>query len=161
MEGLIPFLVHAIKKQKPQHSYRSFSEGSTRSYHLLLNTAAAESLSGSSHRRTRSEFLPPNMEFVEQRSGVEQFVRSYSSNKTSTPTNSSKMASYPTGQVPINANIRRQRWKLKNLFFFFCGFLSLKLLILSIKFIYIVYCYFLLGKTGWRWSSKWWLLRPL
>ncbi|KAE8008083.1 hypothetical protein FH972_004630 [Carpinus fangiana] len=105
MEGLIPYLVHAIKKQKPQHSYRSFSEGSTRSYHLLLNS---DSLSGSSHRRTRSDFQPPNMEFVEQRSGVEQLVRSYSTNKTSTPTSSSKMASYST-RLPNNANITRRR----------------------------------------------------
>jgi hypothetical protein len=107
MEGLIPYLLHAIKKQKPGNNYRRLSEGSTRSYHLL-NTAA-DSLGGSSHRRTRSEFLPPNMEFVEQRSGVE-YLRSYSSNKssaTATPTSSRgsapKIGSYST-QVPKKAN---------------------------------------------------------
>lgn len=54
MEGLIPLLIRAVKKQRPQHAYRclSVSENSTgRSYHLLL-------ADGSSHRRTRSEFNP-------------------------------------------------------------------------------------------------------
>ncbi|KAL0454312.1 UNVERIFIED_CONTAM: hypothetical protein Slati_0770400 [Sesamum latifolium] len=55
MEGLIPFLVHAMKKQRPQNAYRCLSENSTtgRSYHLLL---AGDSVEGSSHRRTRSDF---------------------------------------------------------------------------------------------------------
>ncbi|KAK5774485.1 hypothetical protein PVK06_042340 [Gossypium arboreum] len=62
MEGLIPYLIHAMKKQKPGHNYRSTSVGSSRSYHLL---------EGSSHRRTRSEFQPPaTVEVVEQRSGL-------------------------------------------------------------------------------------------
>ncbi|KAG6406655.1 hypothetical protein SASPL_134261 [Salvia splendens] len=54
MEGLIPLLIRAMKKQRPQHAYRclSVSENSTgRSYHLLL-------ADGSSHRRTRSDFNP-------------------------------------------------------------------------------------------------------
>uniref|UniRef100_A0A2N9EXY1 Uncharacterized protein n=1 Tax=Fagus sylvatica TaxID=28930 RepID=A0A2N9EXY1_FAGSY len=102
MEGLIPFLLHAIKKQRPQNSYRCLSEGSSRSYHLLN---VADSLSGSSHRRTRSEFQPPTMEFVHQRSGLE-YLRSSSVNKNSTPTSAMgsgpKMGSYPT-QVPKEA----------------------------------------------------------
>lgn len=113
MEGLIPFLLHAMKKQKPHHTYRSLSEGSTRSYHLL-NAAAADSLSGSSHRRTRSEFQPPSIEFAEQRSGVDQYLRSYSSHKTSTPTPtaSSRATSYNSTQVPKKADNARRWWRI-------------------------------------------------
>ncbi|CAJ1977333.1 unnamed protein product [Sphenostylis stenocarpa] len=73
MEGLIPYLIHAMKKQKPHHHYRSFShsESSNRSYHLLL---ASDSLTGSSHRRTRSDFQPPSSEFLEQRHGADGFL---------------------------------------------------------------------------------------
>ncbi|KAK4378505.1 hypothetical protein RND71_000367 [Anisodus tanguticus] len=57
MEGLIPFLLHAMKKQKPHHnSFRCLSDTSNRSYHMLVG---ADSIEGSSHRRTRSEFQPP------------------------------------------------------------------------------------------------------
>ncbi|KAH0727355.1 hypothetical protein KY284_003220 [Solanum tuberosum] len=58
MEGLIPFLLHAMKKQRPHHNstFRSLSDTSNRSYHLLVG---ADSIEGSSHRRTRSEFQPP------------------------------------------------------------------------------------------------------
>ncbi|XP_059311283.1 uncharacterized protein LOC132062811 [Lycium ferocissimum] len=57
MEGLIPFLLHAMKKQKPHHnSFRCLSDTSNRSYHMLVGT---DSIEGSSHRRTRSEFQPP------------------------------------------------------------------------------------------------------
>ncbi|WCJ17949.1 hypothetical protein M5689_000333 [Euphorbia peplus] len=77
MEGLIPFLLHAMKKQKPKNSFRSFSVDSSRSYHLLM--AAGDSFSGSSHRRTRSDFQPPvAAEFLDQRSGVE-YIRSVNS----------------------------------------------------------------------------------
>ncbi|OMO63379.1 hypothetical protein COLO4_32518 [Corchorus olitorius] len=75
MEGLIPFLIHAMRKQKPHHHYRSMSVGSSasRSYHLLMGQSQADqSVEGSSHRRTRSEFQPPTAEFLEQRtSGVD------------------------------------------------------------------------------------------
>ncbi|RDX69621.1 hypothetical protein CR513_51239, partial [Mucuna pruriens] len=74
MEGLIPYLIHVIKKQKPhKRSYRSFShsESSNRSYHLLL---ASDSFSGSSHRRTRSDFQPPSSEFLEHRHAVDGFL---------------------------------------------------------------------------------------
>ncbi|KAH6767054.1 hypothetical protein C2S52_018037 [Perilla frutescens var. hirtella] len=64
MEGLIPFLIHAIKKQTPPNSYRCLSENSTtsRSYHLLLADGGGGG--GSSHRRTRSDFqLPSTVDF--------------------------------------------------------------------------------------------------
>ncbi|GMI83708.1 hypothetical protein HRI_002040100 [Hibiscus trionum] len=71
MEGLIPYLIHAMRKQKkPTHRYRSMSVGSSRGYHLLMGQSPAESVEGSSHRRTRSEFQPPTVEFFEQRSGL-------------------------------------------------------------------------------------------
>ncbi|KAK9287244.1 hypothetical protein L1049_015657 [Liquidambar formosana] len=68
MEGLIPYLLHAVKKQRPRHSYRCLSEGSNRSYHVLIGS---DSYEGSSHRRTRSEFHPPTVDFLEQRSGFD------------------------------------------------------------------------------------------
>ncbi|XP_004496876.1 uncharacterized protein [Cicer arietinum] len=72
MEGLIPYLIHAIKKQKPHHHSftRSFShsESTNRSYHLLLESG---SITGSSHRRTRSDFQQPTTEFLEHRFGVD------------------------------------------------------------------------------------------
>lgn len=113
MEGLIPYLLRAIKKQKGYNSYRSLSEGSTRSYHVLLN--AQDSTTGSSHRRTRSEFQRPAIEFTEQRSGhVHDFIRSRSVHEYSPSSNSSvvgapKIGSYPIFQVPGEANIRRRR----------------------------------------------------
>ncbi|KAL6513112.1 hypothetical protein OROGR_020598 [Orobanche gracilis] len=57
MEGLIPFLLKAMKKQAPRRAYRSLSENSVtgRSYHLLLSGNSGE---GSSHRRTRSDYQP-------------------------------------------------------------------------------------------------------
>ncbi|GMJ00588.1 hypothetical protein HRI_003728000 [Hibiscus trionum] len=71
MEGLIPYLIHAMRKQKPRHHYRSASVGSSRSYHLLMGQPQPESMEGSSHRRTRSEFQPPaTVELFEQRSGL-------------------------------------------------------------------------------------------
>ncbi|KAH6813443.1 beta-1 [Perilla frutescens var. frutescens] len=63
MEGLIPFLIHAMKKQTPPNSYRCLSENSTtsRSYHLLLADGGG---GGSSHRRTRSHVqLPSTVDF--------------------------------------------------------------------------------------------------
>ncbi|XWS39865.1 hypothetical protein CRYUN_Cryun18bG0091200 [Craigia yunnanensis] len=56
MEGLIPYLIRAMKKQKPHHHYRSMSVGSSHGYHLLMGQSQQESVEGSSHRRTRSEF---------------------------------------------------------------------------------------------------------
>ncbi|KAM1002982.1 hypothetical protein ACFX2I_003371 [Malus domestica] len=86
MEGLIPFLLHAIKKQRPQHKFRSFSvseSNSNRSYHLLIS--GQDSLEGSSHRRTRSEFQPPT--FNKQEGGVSAVAPSVLVG--------SKMGSYP------------------------------------------------------------------
>ncbi|KAE8691514.1 Radical SAM superfamily protein isoform 1 [Hibiscus syriacus] len=71
MEGLIPYLIHAMRKQKPTHRYRSMSVGSSRGYRLLIGQSPKESVEGSMHRRTRSEFQPPQtVEFYEQRSGL-------------------------------------------------------------------------------------------
>ncbi|KAG8368487.1 hypothetical protein BUALT_Bualt15G0050500 [Buddleja alternifolia] len=72
MEGLIPFLLRTMKKQRPQNAYRSFSENSTgRSYHLLL---AGDSAEGSSHRRTRSDFQTTSSA-VDSGSGPEYLTR--------------------------------------------------------------------------------------
>lgn len=67
MEGLIPFIIRAMRKQRPGNSYRSLSDASNRSYHLLLG--GEQSAEGSSHRRTRSEFQQPSSDLSEQRSG--------------------------------------------------------------------------------------------
>ncbi|KAJ4824984.1 hypothetical protein Tsubulata_014358 [Turnera subulata] len=85
MEGLIPYLIHAIKKQRLQDSYRyrSLSAGSSRSYHLLMDGGGGplgdddSFKNGSSHRRTRSEFQPPaTSELLEQKSTGLQYLRS-------------------------------------------------------------------------------------
>ncbi|XP_062089490.1 uncharacterized protein LOC133796022 [Humulus lupulus] len=70
MEGLIPYLLHALKKDKPKNYYRSYSDTSNRSYHRLSSESIHNNLAeGSSHRRTRSEFQPPPaLDFLEQRS---------------------------------------------------------------------------------------------
>lgn len=88
MEGLIPFLINAVKKQRPHHhSYRSLSAGSSRSYHLLIG--GDQSVEGSSHRRTRSEFQPPSLDLLEQKS----LSRDSNSNniRISTPSNASNL----------------------------------------------------------------------
>ncbi|KAH7522792.1 hypothetical protein JRO89_XSUnG0106600 [Xanthoceras sorbifolium] len=102
MEGLIPYLIHAMKKQRPKNSYRSFSVGSTRSYHLLNGGDAIDVDGGSSHRRTRSDFQTStnNTQFLDQTSGIE-FLRSATSNKPPQNYNSSprsgglKIGSHP------------------------------------------------------------------
>ncbi|KAK4708752.1 hypothetical protein R3W88_029677 [Solanum pinnatisectum] len=54
MESLISFLLHDIKKQKPHpNNFRCLSDTSNRSYYMLIR---ADSIEGSSHHRTRSEF---------------------------------------------------------------------------------------------------------
>ncbi|KAL9317309.1 hypothetical protein ACSQ67_013826 [Phaseolus vulgaris] len=92
-----------MKKQKPHahRSYRSFShsESSTRSYHLLL---AADSFTGSSHRRTRSDFQPPTSEFSEQRHGAEGFLVS-----PTTAVNAN--ASYAAQPSTNTTNIRHRK----------------------------------------------------
>nr|KAJ0208544.1 hypothetical protein LSAT_V11C500269500 [Lactuca sativa] len=70
MEGLIPFLMHAVKKHSLHNSYRSLSTGSTCRRHLL-DGAVVE---GSSHRRTRSEFQPPTAEYLQQISSGSDYV---------------------------------------------------------------------------------------
>ncbi|WMV08563.1 hypothetical protein MTR67_001948, partial [Solanum verrucosum] len=57
LEGLISFLLHAIKKQNPHHNNLCcLFDTPNRSYHILIR---ADSIEGSSHHRTRSEFQPP------------------------------------------------------------------------------------------------------
>ncbi|EOA33039.1 hypothetical protein CARUB_v10016371mg [Capsella rubella] len=72
MEGLIPYLIHAIKKDhnRDHQMYRSMSVGSSRSYRpLMMGQEGSSSAQGSSHRRTRSEYNPPViMDMFDQRS---------------------------------------------------------------------------------------------
>ena len=146
MEGLIPFFLNAIKKPKPHNKYnRSKSELSNRSYHLLN---AEESFSGSSHRRTRSEFQPPAMEFVQQRPGNGY---NHSSGVHQRSTSSSSVGSYPS-QVPNKANnfAAIHCWCKSFPFFFF--FVCVKWLIL---FIYLFMSY----SFKFFVVYKWW--RPL
>lgn len=115
MEGLIPYLIHVIKKQNPHHhqhnrkSFRSFShsEGSNRSYHLLMES---ESISGSSHRRTRSEFQPPTAEFLEHRYGADGFLVSPKGSVNVTPvTNTANAPASFAAQHTNNFNNIRNR----------------------------------------------------
>ncbi|KAK9715848.1 hypothetical protein RND81_06G193700 [Saponaria officinalis] len=88
MEGLIPFLIHTIKRTKNVHNNhgysRSFSDGSRRGYELL--GSAGESVSGSSHRRTRSEFKAPA--FKDLHPEVDDFIRSHSFKNNNSNSNS-------------------------------------------------------------------------
>ncbi|KAF8404885.1 hypothetical protein HHK36_009780 [Tetracentron sinense] len=92
MEGLIPFILHAIKKQKPHNSYRCVSEGSSRSYRPLTEM---ESLEGSSLRRTRSEFPPPASDFLEHRFIHSRSLKKESVLSPSKPKDSAQIGSYP------------------------------------------------------------------
>ncbi|XP_010272493.1 PREDICTED: uncharacterized protein LOC104608262 [Nelumbo nucifera] len=79
MEGLIPYIFHAIKNKKAHKDYRSLSDGSSRSYRPL--TGGMGSFEGSSHRRTRSEFQPPttyDFQLEQSSSGPDQFRHSRS-----------------------------------------------------------------------------------
>ncbi|KAK4802134.1 hypothetical protein SAY86_000337 [Trapa natans] len=86
MEGLIPYLLQAVKKQKPRHAYRCLSDASNRSYHLLTGN---DSFNGSSHRRNLSEPPPPltasRFELSEQRTGFSSQVLSHGTNIASSP----------------------------------------------------------------------------
>lgn len=94
MEGLIPFLVHTLKKKKSLKSYRSLSDTSNRSYHHLVG---GDSVDGSSHRRTKSEFQPYMVDLSEKRSYLDYL--------TSHATNFNKSIST---LAPSNANVSRQ-----------------------------------------------------
>lgn len=112
MEGLIPYLIHAIKKQKPHpHSYnRSFSHNESsinRSYHMLLGS---DSLTGSSHRRTRSDFQPPTTEFLEQRYGADGFLVSpRGAPVTAAPTADATASHAAQPSNNFNNNIRNRK----------------------------------------------------
>ncbi|XP_028125861.1 uncharacterized protein LOC114322697 [Camellia sinensis] len=103
MEGLIPMLINALKKQRPHHAYRGLSEGSNRSYHLLM---APDSREGSSHRRTRSEFQPPTVDFLDQQSTLE-FSHSRSFNRGSVLASATNTA-IGRRQIGSNTNLRRR-----------------------------------------------------
>jgi hypothetical protein len=112
MEGLIPYLIHAIKKQKPHHhSFQrsvSHSENSNRSYHLLLES---ESVTGSSHRRTRSDFQQPTTEFLEHRFGADGILVSPRGLATTAPATINATAAHATKPLPKNFNnIRNHIW---------------------------------------------------
>ncbi|KAG9129825.1 hypothetical protein Leryth_016018 [Lithospermum erythrorhizon] len=59
MEGLIPFIFNSIKKQRPQQSYTYLSEGSSRSYHLLLSADSSFSDSTLPRRTAPSKLQQP------------------------------------------------------------------------------------------------------
>ncbi|GLT76309.1 hypothetical protein SLA2020_479790 [Shorea laevis] len=109
MEGLIPYLLEAMKKQKTHRSFRSKSMDSSRSYHLVIG-GGQDSLEGSSHRRTRSEFQPPTVETLEQ-SGFSKGTLNYPSTVGGSNMISS---SYPRQQLSqpsynIAPNLRHRR----------------------------------------------------
>ncbi|PKA59899.1 hypothetical protein AXF42_Ash015957 [Apostasia shenzhenica] len=56
MEGLIPFVIHAIKKNRQQSMYRCLSDGSRCGGSVRAPMISNEG--SSHHRRTRSEFPP-------------------------------------------------------------------------------------------------------
>ncbi|XVE49325.1 hypothetical protein DITRI_Ditri01bG0073700 [Diplodiscus trichospermus] len=112
MEGLIPYLIHAVKKQKPSHRYRSMSVSSSRSYHLLMGqTPQDQSVEGSSHRRTRSEFQPPTVEFLEQRSGLDFLSPKGYNNGYGSSLNYPSMV----GGSNVGSNAHRQTSKVNNM----------------------------------------------
>ncbi|KAG1366909.1 hypothetical protein COCNU_13G006990 [Cocos nucifera] len=78
MEGLIPFVIHAIKKKRERSHYRCLSEGSTGhggSRKPLVADWPQEN--SSHHRRTRSDF-PPSTTGSEYFSSHSQFAPSRS-----------------------------------------------------------------------------------
>ncbi|KAL6964107.1 hypothetical protein U1Q18_035162 [Sarracenia purpurea var. burkii] len=115
MEGLIPMLLHALKKQRPHHSYRCLSDSSSRSYHVLATPP--DSLDGSSHHlRTRSEFQPPAAvdHFLDQRFALESpRSRGFNGGSVLAPAsaaNGSRQIGSNTNQIwkEINSNLRRR-----------------------------------------------------
>ncbi|KAJ1402854.1 hypothetical protein SESBI_27691 [Sesbania bispinosa] len=95
-----------MKKQKPHHQ-RSFShsESSNRSYHMLLGS---DSFTGSSHRRTRSDFPPPTTEFLEQRYGVPRGPVTGTAPSSAAPSATPSYASQPSNSKNFN-NIRNRK----------------------------------------------------
>ncbi|KAL8234674.1 hypothetical protein R6Q59_020774 [Mikania micrantha] len=82
MEGLIPFVMHAMKKHRLHKSCSSLSVR----YRLLDGSVTAE---GSSHRRNRSEFQPPMAEYLQQRSGFGYDTQSMNTRKDFTTSTTS------------------------------------------------------------------------
>ncbi|KAL8188927.1 hypothetical protein R6Q57_029447 [Mikania cordata] len=76
MEGLIPFVMHAMKKHRLHKSCRSLSV----CYRLLDGSVAAEN---------RSEFQPPMAEYLQQRSGFGYDAQSMNTRKDFTTSTTS------------------------------------------------------------------------
>ncbi|KAF3323294.1 hypothetical protein FCM35_KLT12025 [Carex littledalei] len=79
MEGLIPFVIHALKKNREKSQYRCLSNGShggSRKKPLIGEWDLVDEGS-SHHRRARSEFPPIGSEFFspEQRMGSSRSLR--------------------------------------------------------------------------------------
>ncbi|KAK1293667.1 hypothetical protein QJS10_CPB17g02258 [Acorus calamus] len=57
MEGLIPYVIHKIKKTKAERGYQSLSAESSHggSYVQLIDRKSTEQMEGSSHRRVWSD----------------------------------------------------------------------------------------------------------
>ncbi|KAJ1697464.1 hypothetical protein LUZ63_005976 [Rhynchospora breviuscula] len=78
MEGLIPFVIHAIKKSREKSGYRCLSNGSHGGARKPLIGEWDSADEGSSHhRRTRSEFPPIGSDFFspEQRMAPSRSLR--------------------------------------------------------------------------------------
>ncbi|KAK1269164.1 hypothetical protein QJS04_geneDACA006268 [Acorus gramineus] len=59
MEGLIPYLIHKIKKTRAERGYESLSTGSNHggsSYIQPIDRRSTEQMEGTLHRRVRSDF---------------------------------------------------------------------------------------------------------
>ncbi|KAK9715847.1 hypothetical protein RND81_06G193600 [Saponaria officinalis] len=67
MEGLIPYVIRAIKRQTlHKNGYRCLSNASRHDYDHLLASAGNSIDNGSSHRRTQSEFRSQDSEDYSQ-----------------------------------------------------------------------------------------------
>ncbi|XP_068655935.1 uncharacterized protein [Aristolochia californica] len=71
MEGLIPYVLHAIKRNRDRSKYRSLSQGSSRNCLYPLTVREEASYEGSSHRRTRSDYQPPVSDLRDWVSGTD------------------------------------------------------------------------------------------
>ncbi|KAF3323293.1 hypothetical protein FCM35_KLT12024 [Carex littledalei] len=78
MEGLIPFVIHALKKNREKSQYRRLSNGSHGgSRKPLIREWDSVDEGSSHHRRAQSEFPPIGSEFFspEQRMGSSRSLR--------------------------------------------------------------------------------------
>lgn len=107
MEGLIPFLIQAVRNQRVRQGYRSLSAGSShRSYHLLLDGEYPSE--GSSHRRTRSEFLLP----ASKRLPVYEFMSPRMSGSSTAAATASDISKITGRDAKGFNNLRHRRWRI-------------------------------------------------